>query len=120
MTGHTGFKGAWLSLWLRQLGADVRGYSLPPDTDPSLFTLLSLAGSITSTHGDVRDAASVRAAMAAAQPEVVFHLAAQALVRRAYAEPVDTYATNVMGTVNVLDAVRDTPSVKAVVVVTTD
>lgn len=120
LTGHTGFKGAWLSLWLRQLGADVRGYSLPPDTDPSLFTLLSLAGSITSTHGDVRDAASVRAAMAAAQPEVVFHLAAQALVRRAYAEPVDTYATNVMGTVSVLDAVRDTPSVKAVVVVTTD
>ena len=120
MTGHTGFKGAWLSLWLRQLGADVWGYSLPPDTVPCLFTLLGLDDSITSTYGDLRDAASVRAAMEKAQPDIVFHLAAQALVRRGYAEPVDTYSTNVMGTVHVLDAVRNMPSVKAVVIVTTD
>src|SRR5438270_7948001 len=103
VTGHTGFKGAWLCEWLLLLGAKVTGFSLPPPTQPSLFEQLGLAARIKHTTGDVRDAAAVRAAIDQAQPDFVFHLAAQSLVRPSYAQPVETYATNVMGTVHVLD-----------------
>jgi len=121
VTGHTGFKGSWLSMWLNLLGARVTGYALAPDTTPSLFDLADVASSLAHHHeADVRDAAALADAMHAAQPELVLHLAAQPLVRRAYRAPADTWSTNVMGTVNVLDAVRACPSVKAVVVVTTD
>ncbi len=120
LTGHTGFKGAWLALWLRQLGAQVTGLSLPPPTDPSLFVLAGVAGDVDHRLGDVREAAAVEAALAACQPQVVLHLAAQALVRPSYADPVMTFATNVMGPVHVLDAIRRCASVQAVVVVTSD
>lgn len=121
LTGHTGFKGAWLSLWLARLGARVTGYGLPPCTSPSLFELAKVQN-VLGRHNlsDVRDLPALTAAIQAAAPEVVFHLAAQALVRRSYREPADTWSTNVMGTVHVLEAVRACPSVKAVVVVTTD
>lgn len=121
VTGHTGFKGSWLSLWLARLGARVAGYALAPNTTPSLFELAHVADALTrNTIADVRDAATLTAAMRDAAPEVVFHLAAQPLVRLSYREPVSTWSTNVMGTVNLLDAVRACPSVKAVVVITTD
>lgn len=120
LTGHTGFKGSWLSLWLQRLGAEVTGYALDALTQPSLFAQAQVADGLHHLTGDVRDAAAVRAAMERAQPEVVFHLAAQSLVRHSYAEPVETYATNVMGTVHVLDAARRIDSVRAVVNVTTD
>lgn len=120
MTGHTGFKGAWLALWLQSLGARVTGYALAPPSEPNLFTLAGVAQGITHVHGDVRDLPALRTAMAAAQPDTVLHLAAQSLVRRSYREPVETYATNVMGTVNLLEAVRHTPGVRSVVVVTSD
>lgn len=121
VTGHTGFKGSWLSIWLNLLGARVTGYALQPDTDPSLFNLGKVATTLAGHHeADVRDAAAVSDAMRQAQPELVLHLAAQPLVRRAYREPADTWSTNVMGTVNVLDAARACRSVKAVLVVTTD
>jgi CDP-glucose 4,6-dehydratase len=119
LTGHTGFKGSWLSLWLARLGADVTGYALEPEEE-SLFEAASVGGDVASTIGDVRDAASLRAALTASQAEVVFHLAAQSLVREGYARPADTYATNVMGTVHLLDAVRAAKQVRAVVVVTSD
>ena len=120
VTGHTGFKGGWLSLWLHRLGAEVHGYSLAPPTTPSFFDVLSLETSINDSRGDVRNREQVSQTFARAQPEVIFHLAAQPLVRRSYADPVETYGTNVMGTVHVLDAARQTPSVRVVVVVTTD
>ena len=120
VTGHTGFKGAWLSLWLRHMGAKVHGYALAPDTDPSLFSLAGLAAQVEHAIGDVRDTAGLCAAMRGAEPEIVFHLAAQALVRRSYAQPLETLATNVMGTANLLESMRDVASVKSVVVVTTD
>jgi CDP-glucose 4,6-dehydratase len=120
ITGHTGFKGSWLALWLAGLGAEVTGYALPAPTDPSLFETARVAELIHHVEGDVRDAAALEAALAAAQPEVVFHLAAQPLVRYSYAEPIETYATNVMGTVHLLDAVRRVESVKAVVCITSD
>jgi CDP-glucose 4,6-dehydratase len=120
VTGHTGFKGAWLCLWLASLGARVGGFSLEPDSRPNLFELAAVGSRMASTLGDLRDADAVARALAQAAPEVVFHLAAQSLVRRSYAEPVQTFATNVMGTVNLLEAVRRTPSVRAVVVVTSD
>lgn len=120
LTGHTGFKGSWLALWLQKLGAEVSGYALAPDTEPALFRLARTDQGMDSTLGDVRDLDALAAAMAKARPEVVLHLAAQALVRRSYQDPVATYATNVMGTVNLLEAVRRTPGVRAVVVVTTD
>ena len=118
--GHTGFKGAWLSLWLLRLGADVAGLSLPPPTQPSLFALAGLAALIPTDIGDIRVLPTVQTAMARWRPEIVFHLAAQALVRWSYREPVETYATNVMGTVHVLEAARVTQSVRGVVVVTSD
>lgn len=120
LTGHTGFKGSWLSLWLHSMGAKVHGYALPPPTNPALFDVAGVVRCLAHTLGDVRDIAALRTAMVAAQPEVVIHMAAQPLVRLSYAEPADTYATNVMGTVNLLDAVRGVPGVRAVVNVTTD
>ena len=121
LTGHTGFKGSWLALWLLQLGSKVSGYALAPNTSPNLFEAARVAdGMAASTFADVRDPVVLAAALQTASPEVVFHLAAQPLVRESYADPVGTYATNVMGTVHLLEAVRQTPSVRAVVVVTTD
>lgn len=120
ITGHTGFKGSWLSLWLSRLGANLHGYSLPPPSEPSMFELTHLASSIDSTIADVRDLKTLTAALQAAKPEVVFHMAAQPLVRDSYLHPVDTFSTNVMGTVNLLEAVRSTPSVRAVIIVTSD
>lgn len=120
VTGHTGFKGSWLSLWLQQAGANVTGYSLDPPTTPSLFEQAHVARGMTSLAADVRDLPRLAAVMMHSAPEVVFHLAAQSLVRASYDDPVLTYATNVMGTVNVLEAARRIESVKAVVIVTTD
>lgn len=120
ITGHTGFKGGWLSLWLQALGAQVHGYALEPNTDPNFFTLARVADGMQSNIGDVRDQILLTATLRKCQPEIVFHLAAQPLVRASYGEPVKTYATNVMGTVHLLEAVRQTPSVRAVVNVTTD
>ncbi len=120
LTGHTGFKGAWLALWLERLGADVTGLALAPDTEPSLFRLLEPWPRLRSIIGDVRDADAVRTAVAAAAPEIVFHMAAQALVRRGYRDPAATVATNVLGTANVLEAARRSEGLRAVVVVTSD
>jgi len=120
LTGHTGFKGGWLALWLSHLGAEVRGYALDPYTTPNLFDAARLGGRVDDVRGDIRDAAALDKAMAEFAPEVVFHLAAQPLVRLSYSDPMLTYETNVMGTARVLDAVRRTPSVRAVVSVTTD
>ena len=118
VTGHTGFKGAWLSLWLRELGATVTGYALAPHTDPNLFALLTQ--DTRSIIGDVRDSAALSAAMREAAPEIVIHMAAQALVRESYRDPVATFATNVMGTAHVLEACRTLPSLQCCVVVTSD
>jgi CDP-glucose 4,6-dehydratase len=120
ITGHTGFKGAWLSLWLRQLGARVTGYALAPPTDPSLFELAAAGKGIQDLRGDVRDASALESAIRQAKPDVVLHLAAQSLVLISYDAPVETYATNVMGTVHVLEGIRRTPGVRAAVVVTSD
>jgi CDP-glucose 4,6-dehydratase len=121
VTGHTGFKGGWLSLRLQSLGAKVFGYALNPATTPNFFTVANVSESLaSSTIADIRDASSLEKAMLSAQPDIVFHLAAQPLVRYSYAEPVETYATNVMGTVNLFEAVRKTSSVRAVINVTTD
>jgi len=121
VTGHTGFKGAWLSLWLHSLGAKVHGFALPPPTQPSLFEAARVRELLAGHHtGDLRDAAALDRALVAAQPEAVFHLAAQPLVRLSYREPVDTLETNVIGTAQVLEAVRRTGRPCAVVVVTSD
>jgi CDP-glucose 4,6-dehydratase len=121
VTGHTGFKGSWLSLWLTELGARVHGYSLAPHTSPSLFDLARIEEGLKShVVSDVRDFNALKCAILSASPEIVFHLAAQALVRPSYIDPLGTYATNVMGTANVLEAIRGVESVKAVVIVTTD
>jgi CDP-glucose 4,6-dehydratase len=119
VTGHTGFKGGWLSLWLNRLGADVAGLALSPD-DPSFFGQTRLGEVVRSTMGDIRDPSTVQQAIEQVQPEVVFHLAAQPLVRYSYDHPVETYATNVMGTVHVLEACRHAGSVQAVLCITTD
>lgn len=120
LTGHTGFKGSWLSIWLQNLGSELTGYALLPPTTPSLYETAGVGHGMTSIIDDIRDLTSLQKAMQAACPDIVIHMAAQPLVRQSYAEPVETYATNVMGTVNVLESVRTTPSVKAVLVVTTD
>lgn len=120
LTGHTGFKGAWLALWLHRLGAKVTGISLPPVTEPNLFTLAGVAGVCDSHVLDIRDAHALAGAVRAARPDIVLHLAAQALVRTSYREPLATFATNVQGTANLLDALRPSQSVRAVVAVTTD
>jgi CDP-glucose 4,6-dehydratase len=120
ITGHTGFKGAWLGLWLNRLGSSVVGYALPAPTTPSLFAAAAVAETMRSMEGDVRDLDRLRRALREAAPEIVFHLAAQALVRPSYREPVATFTTNVMGTVHVLEACRDVPGLRAAVVVTSD
>jgi CDP-glucose 4,6-dehydratase len=120
LTGHTGFKGSWLAIWLRSLGAEVTGFALPPPTTPSMFTLTGLAEQINHIVGDIRDLAALQAATHQAQPEIVIHMAAQPLVRYSYTNPVETYATNVMGTVHLLEAVRQVGGVRVVVIVTSD
>jgi CDP-glucose 4,6-dehydratase len=120
VTGITGFKGAWLALWLKELGAVVRGYSLAPPTTPSLFDLARLRTEVDWVEADVRDRARLAQDVGAWRPEVLFHLAAQALVRTSYEQPVETFETNVMGTVHVLEAVRASPDVRALVMVTSD
>ena len=121
ITGHTGFKGGWLALWLQTLGAEVHGYALDPPTVPSFFSAAGVQSGLAShTVADIRDFATLSNTMAKARPEIVFHLAAQPLVRESYRQPIDTYATNVMGVVHLLEAVRVAPAVRAVVNVTTD
>lgn len=120
VTGHTGFKGAWLSLWLQSLGANVTGYSLQPPSKANMFEVANVGDGMQSIIGDIRDAAFLQQSLIEAQPDVVFHLAAQALVLQSYQTPVETYATNVMGTVNLLEAIRQTETVKSVVIVTSD
>ena len=120
VTGHTGFKGAWISLWLQRMGAQVSGLALPPETRPNLFELADVARSMDSSFVDIKDAATVNAKLNAKQPEIVLHLAAQSLVRRSYQQPLNTFATNIMGTAHVLEAVRSTKSIRAALVVTTD
>lgn len=119
VTGHTGFKGAWLCLWLQRLGAEVTGFALPAP-EPGLFRLADAGADMVSVTGDIRDRAALASALRRAAPEVVIHMAAQALVRRSYADPVESFATNVMGTVNLLDIARDLPGLRAVVNVTSD
>lgn len=120
ITGHTGFKGAWLSLWLHHLGSDVLGYALKPPTQPNLFDLCDLNAKITSIQGDVRDFSRLKGVIQEHQPEIIFHLAAQALVRRSYSDPLETYSTNVMGTVHLLEAVRQIGGVRVIINVTSD
>jgi len=121
LTGHTGFKGGWLSLWLTSMGAKVTGYALAPNTTPNFFSVASVEKDLEKSHiADIRNLEKLRLAMQGAKPEIVIHMAAQPLVRYSYANPVETYATNVMGTVHVLEAIRSLDCVRAVVVVTTD
>jgi len=120
VTGHTGFKGSWLSLWLQRLKASVIGYGLEPPTQPNLFEAARIGLGMNATLGDVRNLARLSSVFDVHQPEIVFHLAAQALVRQSYLEPVETFSSNVMGTVNVLEAVRRNPCVRVVVIVTSD
>lgn len=120
LTGHTGFKGSWLALWLHRLGAEVTGFALAPDTEPSLFRLLGLADKIRHVEGDIRDLKALARAVGDSRPEVVIHMAAQALVRPSYRDPKTTFDTNVGGTVNLFEAVRTTGGVRALVNVTSD
>src|SRR4051812_18390613 len=120
LTGHTGFKGGWTSLLLTSLGAEVSGFALPPQDERGAFAVCGLARVVRHRTGDIRDLAMLRSALAEAKAEIVVHMAAQSLVRPAYVDPVDTYATNVMGTVNLLEAVRHVPGIEAVVIVTSD
>lgn len=120
VTGHTGFKGAWLCWWLAHLGAKVAGFALAPPTSPSLFEASGLAAAIDSVRGDVRDGPALERAFGVHRPEIVFHLAAQSLVRRSYREPIETFATNVLGTVQCLESARRCDAVRAVVLATTD
>lgn len=120
VTGHTGFKGSWLSLWLQSMGAIVKGYSLAPPTNPSLFEVADVAANMESEIGDIRDLDQIKKSMLGFNPDILIHMAAQPLVRLSYLEPVDTYTTNVIGTVNVLEAARTCTNLKAIVSVTTD
>jgi CDP-glucose 4,6-dehydratase len=120
LTGHTGFKGGWLSMWLQQMGANVTGYAISPPTNPCLFEAARVGEGMHSVIADIRDFEKLSAAITACAPDIVFHLAAQPLVRRSYVDPVETFSTNVMGTVNLLEVVRKNPAVKVVVNVTTD
>ena len=120
LTGHTGFKGSWLSLWLQSMGATLRGIALEPPTEPALFNVACVAEGMEHRITDIRDFASVKAQMDEFKPEIVIHMAAQPLVRLSYSQPVETYATNVMGTVHVLEAARHAGSVRAIVNITTD
>lgn len=121
VTGHTGFKGGWLCLWLKQLGATVSGYALPPENEHDLYHAANVAGAMQkSTYGDVRDLIKLKKHIVETQPDVVFHLAAQPIVRRSYKDPLETFSTNVMGTANLLQVCREVTSLKAIVIVTTD
>lgn len=120
VTGHTGFKGSWLTLWLKNLGANVIGYSLPPSTEPAMFNELDLQKCCVNIFGDIRNALQLKEVFQLYQPDIIFHLAAQPLVRLSYFDPVQTYETNVIGTLNILEAAKNCPSVKAFVNVTTD
>ena len=120
LTGHTGFKGSWMSLWLQSMGAIVKGYSLEPNTTPNLYTVASVGTAMDSEIGDIRDLNQITKSMSDFNPDILFHMAAQPLVRLSYQEPVDTYTTNVIGTVNVLEAARKCKSLKAIISVTTD
>jgi CDP-glucose 4,6-dehydratase len=120
VTGHTGFKGSWLCLWLQQMDAEVTGYALQSPTQPNLFEVADVARGMRSIMGDIRDGVTLAATLQNAAPQIVIHMAAQSLVRYSYIDPVETYSTNVMGTVHLLEAVRKTPSVRAVVNVTSD
>lgn len=120
ITGHTGFKGGWCVIWLRMMGAEVKGFSLGPPTNPSLFRAGRVGSGIKSVLGDVRDLAHLKTELQEFKPEIVIHMAAQSLVRQSYSDPVGTYATNVLGTVNVLESVRQAPSVRVVLVITSD
>ncbi|CAE6795222.1 CDP-glucose 4,6-dehydratase [Paraburkholderia nemoris] len=120
LTGHTGFKGSWTTLWLHALGAKVTGYSLAPETSPNLFSLARVSDGVDSVIGDIRNREQLLNAVKAAKPEIVIHMAAQPLVRESYVNPVETYETNVLGTVHLLDAIRQVPGVRSVVIVTTD
>ena len=120
ITGHTGFKGSWLSLWLQQMGAEVKGFSLEPPTTPSLFEVDKVADHMQSEIGDIRDLTKLSQSIVSFNPDILLHLAAQPLVRYSYREPVETYSTNVMGTVNVLEASRQANNLKTIVVITTD
>jgi CDP-glucose 4,6-dehydratase len=120
VTGHTGFKGSWACLWLSELGAELTGLALDPPTEPSLFAAAGVAELVDDRRADVRDAAAVRAVVAEARPEIVLHMAAQPLVRRSFDEPLATYEANVMGTANVLDALRGAPDARVTIVVTSD
>jgi CDP-glucose 4,6-dehydratase len=120
ITGHTGFKGSWLSLWLQKMGAKVAGYSLSPPTKPSLFDIARVADNMTSIIGDIRDLEFLQSAISSQRPEIIIHMAAQSLVRYGYENPVETYSTNIMGTVNILEAVRQTKCAKVVLIVTSD
>jgi CDP-glucose 4,6-dehydratase len=120
LTGHTGFKGSWLSLWLQNMGAIVKGYSLDVNTDPALFVKANVADGMESEIGDIRNLDQLSKSMVDFNPEILIHMAAQPLVRQSYIEPVETYSVNVIGTVNVLEAARKCPDLKAIVSVTTD
>ena len=120
ITGHTGFKGSWLSLWLHKLGANVHGYALPPSTEPSLYELANIDSLVESTLNDTRDREALAAALSKAKPDIVFHLAAQPLVKLSYLDPLTTLESNIMGAANLLEGVRQCPSVQAVVVITSD
>jgi len=120
VTGHTGFKGSWLSLWLQNLEAEVLGYALSPPSKPNLFEIAEIADGMTCITGDIHDLEHLKAVLAQHKPEIVIHMAAQALIRRSYTDPVQTYTTNVLGTVNVLEAVRKSRNVRAVVCITSD
>jgi CDP-glucose 4,6-dehydratase len=120
LTGHTGFKGSWLSLWLQSLGADLTGYALAPPTTPNLFSVAKVAEGMRSVIGDIRDLDRLKKTVEESNPDVVIHMAAQPLVRYSYANPVETYATNVMGTVHMLEATRESKSIKAILNVTSD
>ena len=114
VTGHTGFQGSWLTLWLKLLGANVIGYSLPPPTKPSLFESLEIESDITHIIADIRNLEELKSIISSNEPDLIFHLAAQSLVRESYEKPVETFSTNILGTVNVLDCIRDSTTVKAV------
>ena len=120
LTGHTGFKGSWLSLWLQSMGAQLRGIALVPPTTPALFEVASVAAGMDHCIADIRDFRAIQSLMDEFQPELVLHMAAQPLVRLSYDQPMETYATNVMGTVHVLEAARHAGSVRAIINVTTD
>jgi CDP-glucose 4,6-dehydratase len=120
LTGHTGFKGSWLSLWLQGLGANVLGYALPPPTKPSLFEIAHVADGMTSITGDVRDLEQLEAVFSEHRPEIIIHMAAQSLVSYSYENPIQTYSTNIMGTANILEAIRHSESAKAVLCITSD